>query len=216
KAKRAYNGRKDCGGLEHRKSTSDADTRASAERQEGKAWSCLDQIRRKAIRIKGIGAVPKTGVPMESKDGNMYSCSWGKLHVADFDRCLRDPRDPGGRRKESPRLLHTLAAKRQALVTRRIDRPVSRHASDFVKHPLLRGLVLGQQPKRPNEGDGGRLVARGDEGEKIGHDLVVAHASPGFGIAGGAHQIEQIRFEGLAEMPRGHDPANIPMQEITR
>ena len=64
KAKRANNCCKNCGGLEHCKTTPDADTRAATERQVGKAWSRLDQIRRKAIRVEGIGIVPEAGVPM--------------------------------------------------------------------------------------------------------------------------------------------------------
>ena len=71
-----------------------------------------------------------------------------------------------------------------------IDRLISGYCPSFVKHPLLGGLVLGQEPERPRKRDCGCFMARGNEGEQIGYDIIVAHASSGFVVTCGKQQVE--------------------------
>ena len=68
------------------------------------------------------------------------------------------------------------------------------HIRYLVTSSLLAGLVLGQQPKRPGQRDRCGFVAGCDEGQKVVHDLGVAHAAAGFGIARREELIEKIRL----------------------
>ena len=75
-----------------------------------------------------------------------------------------------------------------------IDYLIPGHCFNFFKHTVLRGLVLGQQPERPRKRDGGCFMARGDKGEQVGYDLIVAHASSGLVVTRGEQQVEKIGF----------------------
>ena len=66
-----------------------------------------------------------------------------------------------------------------------IDQLIARHCPSLLKHTLLRGLVLGQEPDRPRKRDCGCFMARGDESEQVGDDLIIAHASSDFMVTRG-------------------------------
>jgi hypothetical protein len=87
---------------------------------------------------------------------------------------------------------------------------------DFIKNPLLRRLILGEQPEGPRQCHSGRLVAGSDEGEKIVHDFSVVHAAPGFRVAGGEQEVEKVRLGRSFCTPRLDQAAHVPMQEIAR
>jgi hypothetical protein len=91
------------------------------------------------------------------------------------------------------------------------NRAAAGDVRDFVKNPLLDGLILGQEPQRPSECDGGRFMAGGDESQEIVHDFRVAHAAPGFGIARGEQQIEKVRLRRRLCAPRLDQAAHVPM-----
>jgi hypothetical protein len=99
---------------------------------------------------------------------------------------------------------------------RRSDRTVAGDVRDFVKNPLLRRLILGEQPERPRQRHGGSLVAGSDECEKIAHDFSVAHAAPGFRVAGGEQEVEKVRLGRSFCTPRLDQAAHVPMEEIAR
>ena len=57
---------------------------------------------------------------------------------------------------------------------------------------LLHGGGEGHQIQRPGQGQGGRLVARHDEGQQIVAQLVPGHGAAGLGVLGHQQQVQQV------------------------